>query len=31
MISQIAVGRMEPIAYLWQRNTIGKLAEYHAH
>ena len=28
---QIAVGRMEPVAYLTQRNAIGKLAEYHAH
>ena len=28
---QIAVGRMEPVAYLTQRNAIGKLTEYHAH
>lgn len=30
-VIQIPVGGMETVAYLTQRNAIGKLAEYHAH
>ena len=30
-VIQIPVGGMETVAYLTQRNAIGKLTEYHAH